>query len=141
MSVTPAEVLELVAERDRLDARLSTAVAEFDEAELWDLDAATSMKAWLRDRARMTNGQAHRLVANARRSRALPATHEALASGAVSGGQVEVIFNSVGKDVDLFASQGDELVPVIAELSILDTIEFMQEWRRRVDALKDIPDE
>src|SRR5881394_1376025 len=93
MSVTAAEVIGLVAERDRLDARLSTAVAEFDAAELWDLDAATSMKAWLRDHARMTNGQAHRLVVSARRLRMLPVTHAALASGALSAGQVEVIFN------------------------------------------------
>src|SRR5438309_317129 len=141
MSVTADEVLELVAERDRVDARLTAAVGEFDADELWDLDAATSMQAWLRDRARMSGGQAHRLVVNARRTRALPVTREAWQSGAVSGGQVEVIVSTVRKDVDVFASQEDELVPVIVPLDLLRTVEFMQEWRRRVDALKDIPNE
>src|SRR5256885_15287907 len=108
MSVTAAEVLELVAERDRLDARLSTAVAEFDEAELWDLDAATSMKAWLRDHARMTNGQAHRLVVNARRLRAPPATHEAFVSGALSAGHVGAIFNNGRKEVHGIPQPEDE---------------------------------
>src|SRR3954470_16205556 len=107
MSVTAAELLELVAERDRLDARLTAAVAEFDADEGWDLDAATSMQAWLRDKARMSGGQGHRLVISARRTRALPVTREAWTSGGLSSGQVEVIFANVGKHTDVFASQED----------------------------------
>src|SRR4051812_5406683 len=45
-------LLARLAERDRLDALIAADVAEFDAAQLWDLDAATSMVAWLCDKAR-----------------------------------------------------------------------------------------
>ena len=141
MSVTSTALLERIAERDRLDAQLAADVAEFDALELWDLDAATSMQAWLRDKARMSGGQAHRLVMAARRTRPLAVTRAAWESGALSGGQVEVILANVRKDTDVFAEHEAELVPHMAAMSILETVEYMQEWRRRVDALKDLPDE
>jgi 5-methylcytosine-specific restriction protein A len=141
MSVMSAALLERIAERDRLDAQLAADVAEFDAAELWDLDDATSMQAWLRDKARMSGGQAHRLVMAARRTRPLPVTCSAWASGELSGGQVEVILANVGKDTDVFAGHEADLVPHIAAMSILETVDYMQEWRRRVDALKDVPAE
>jgi hypothetical protein len=141
MSVTSAVLLERIAARDRLDAQLAADVAEFDADELWDLDDATSMQAWLRDKARMSGGQAHRLVMAGRRARALPVTHAAWVSGELSGGQVEVILANVGKDTDVFAEHEAGLVPALAPLSILDTVTAMQDWRRRVDALQDTPEE
>src|SRR5881409_2971206 len=91
------ELLELVAERDRLDARLTALVGEFDAAGLWDLDAETSMIAWLRNRARMTRRDAVRLLTEARQTRALPVTRDAWERGVLSSGQVEVIVRSVGR--------------------------------------------
>ena len=46
-----AALTQLLALRDRLDARIAEAVGDFDAARLWDLDGATSMTAWLRDKA------------------------------------------------------------------------------------------
>jgi len=74
MTVEAGELLQLLAARDRLDARITAQVGHFDATEGWDLDAATSMRAWLRDRARMTNADAGRPVTLARRTRALPVT-------------------------------------------------------------------
>ena len=48
---------------DRLSAKLGVAYGEFDALELWDLDAATSMTAWLRDHATMAGGEASRVCA------------------------------------------------------------------------------
>ena len=42
-----AALAAVVALRDRLDARISDAVADCDRAGLWELDGATSMTAWL----------------------------------------------------------------------------------------------
>ena len=48
----------LLALRDRLEARISSAVAAHDRAGLWELDGATSMTAWLVDRAAMPRPRA-----------------------------------------------------------------------------------
>ena len=45
-------LLELLAAHDQLTAIACEAVGRFDAAGLWDLDAATSMHAWLRDQVR-----------------------------------------------------------------------------------------
>jgi hypothetical protein len=140
MSVDGVELVELLAERDRLEARLAAAIAVFDEAELWDLDAATSMHAWLRDRARMSSRDAGRLVTLARQLRALPVTHAAWESGSLSGGQLEVILANVRKDAAVFAEHEADVVPLLAPLDLLGTIEVMQHWRRKLDALDDLPE-
>src|SRR5439155_7134068 len=134
------ELLELVAERDRLDARIATLVAEFDAAGLWDLDAETSMIAWLRNRARMSRRDAVRLVSDARQTRDLPVTREAWASGALSSGQVEVIVRNVRRDTDLFAEHEGDVIPMLVPLSVDDTVTAMQTWRRNADALADMPE-
>jgi hypothetical protein len=48
--VDGAALAAILALRDRLDARISDAVAAHDRAGLWELDDATSMTAWLTDR-------------------------------------------------------------------------------------------
>src|SRR2546421_2205951 len=137
MSDIGCEVLELVAERDRLEARLAALIGEFDAAQLWDLDDATSMVAWLRDRARMSRRDAVRLVSQARQTGALPATREAWAAGALSSGQVEVILRNVRRDTDLFAEHEADVIPMLIPLTVNDTVSAMQTWRRHADALAD----
>jgi hypothetical protein len=48
-----AALVAVLALRDRLDARIGDAVAAHDRAGRWELDGATSMTAWLTDRARL----------------------------------------------------------------------------------------
>jgi hypothetical protein len=62
---------------DRLSARVSVADGEFDRGEGWDLDAATSMTAWLRTQAGMTAGDAVQAVRMAKRLGSLPVTRAA----------------------------------------------------------------
>jgi len=128
------ELLALLAERDRLDARIAVAVAEFDAAGLWDVDAATSMVAWLRDRARMSGRDAQRLVTMAKRTRVLPVTCAVWAAGALSSGQVQEILHHAGAKVAVFAEHEAAVVPTLVPLSILDTKTAMREWRARADA-------
>src|SRR4051794_15400111 len=85
------ELAELLSLLDRLQAKASAAVAAFDRASLWDLDAATSMTAWLRDRGQMSGGGAARMVSTAKRLAALPVTAAAWQEGRLSSGQVEAI--------------------------------------------------
>lgn len=52
----------------------------------------------------------------------------------LSGGQVQTITATVGHAADLFDE--DELVPLLAPLSMSDTTVAMQDWRRHADAIK-----
>jgi hypothetical protein len=56
----------------------------------------------------------------------------------VSGGQVDVIVSTVGRHVDRFDE--DALIPLLAELTLPETVQVMQRWRERVDA-DDGPDD
>ena len=82
---------ELLGLRDRLDAKVSEAMARFDAAALWDLDGATSLTAWLRDHGSCTRRSAARSSSIARRLRRLPDTMDAWRDGRLSTGQVEAI--------------------------------------------------
>ena len=65
----------ILALRDRLDAHISQAVATHDHTGLWELDGATSMTAWLTDRAAMPRARAAAAtVARARKVAHLPVT-------------------------------------------------------------------
>jgi hypothetical protein len=61
-----------------------TDIAEFDQAEAWRGDAATSMVAWLTDRCRVSASTARQWVKPAARLEALPSLSAALAAGDLS---------------------------------------------------------
>jgi Domain of unknown function (DUF222) len=126
---------QVFALRDRLDAKLAAAVADFDRHELWDCEGATSVTAWLRDRAGLTGPRAHQIAAVARRLGSLPVTTAAWRSGELTGGQVEAIAATTGGPlVDVFAAQETELVPTLVGLSTADTARVMAHWKAHATA-------
>ena len=133
---------EAFALADRLQAKLVDAVAGFDTAQLWDIDGATSMTAWLRDRAGLTGRRARHLTSTARRLRSLPVTAAAWETGELSGGQVDAIVAAVDDaTVDLFADHEPELVPTLAALSTTDTVRAMAIWKAHATADGTPPDD
>jgi hypothetical protein len=129
-----------VAHRDRFDAKLAVAVAEFEAEGLWALDGAASPVAWLRARG-LTPPEAHRIVLIARKLKRLPVLAAAWLAGEVNGGQVQAVnANVVERHVELFASHEAELVPTLVGLSLEDTTRAMSLWRARADALADGPE-
>jgi hypothetical protein len=124
-----AMLVQVLALRDRLEARLAVAVGDFDAGHLWDLDAATSMTAWLRDRAAMTSSSARHLVSLSARLRRLPVCSAAFADGTLSRGQVEVIVARLDDStVELFAEAEAELVPHLAPLNLSGCARAMAVW-------------
>ncbi len=114
---------------DRLSAKLGVAYGEFDALELWDLDAATSMTAWLRDHATMAGGEATRVVRSARRLRGLPVTAAAALDGSLSAGAVRAIVANVSdKTAELFAEHEAELIPTLVPLGAGDVAAAMRTW-------------
>src|SRR5688500_10457619 len=118
---------------DRLMAKVAGAVGEFDRAALWDIDGATSMRAWLRD-AGLTSSEATRVVSTAQRMRSLPVAAAAWESGELSGGQVQAIVRNVpARLVSRFAEHEAEVVPELVGLSVPDTATAMKYWAAHAD--------
>jgi hypothetical protein len=122
-------LVAVLALRDRLDARISSAVAAHDRAGLWELDGATSMTAWLRDRATLPRPRAAATVSRARKLAHLPVTAGAWQDGALSTGQVEAIAANLDADtLGLFANHEAALVPTLTALSVRDVATAMRAW-------------
>jgi hypothetical protein len=135
-----AALAEVFALRDLLDARLCEAVGEYDAARLWDLDAATSMTAWLRDRAGLSSRDAARIAARGRKLESLPVTTSAWQDGSLTGGQVEAVLACVSSaHVERWEAHEAAVVPALVGLSVDDTARAMRHWRARADASTDAP--
>src|SRR5262247_56426 len=102
--VDGAALAEVVALRDRLDARISDAVADCDRAGVWELDGATSVTGWPAHPTRMPRPRAAATSARARKLAQLPVTTGAWRDGTLSSGQVDAIAANLDADtVALFA--------------------------------------
>ena len=131
---------QLLGVVDQLMAKVASAVGEFDHLAMWELDGATSMRAWLRD-AGLTTAEATRLVSTARRVRSLPVVAAAWESGELSGGQVQAIVHNVPERLMArFAEHEAEVVPKLVGLPVHDTVTAMKHWAARADALSDEPE-
>ncbi|HJV08618.1 MAG TPA: DUF222 domain-containing protein [Acidimicrobiales bacterium] len=125
-------LVEAIALRDRLDARIAQAAVEFEAGGWCGLDYSTSMVAWLRTHAGMTKRSAQRLRTLGVRMRSLPVCAEAYASGELSGGQVDAIIARLDDELtEVFAAQEAELVPYLLPLSVAGVSRAMGAWLTR----------
>ncbi len=137
-----AELGQVQRAVDRLSAKLVAAYGEFDAAELWDLDAATSMTAWLGEHGNMSGGDAARVLRQVRRLRELPVTSGAALDGTLSAGQVRAIVANISdRTAGLFAEHEAELVPTLAALPAADVARAMRQWRALAEASLDDSEE
>jgi hypothetical protein len=114
---------------DRFSAKITAAVAAFDEAELWRDDGATSVTGWLRQHAGQSGREARRWARVARRLATLPVTARAYAEGTLSSGQLQaIVANLSDETAPLFAEAEGELVPRLARLGVKDAGNVMQAW-------------
>jgi Domain of unknown function (DUF222)/HNH endonuclease len=133
-----AALAAVVGLRDRLDARISDAVAAHDRAGLWELDGASSMTAWLADRTGVHRPRAAATVARARKLARLPVTSAAWRDGTLSSGQIEAVAAHLDPDtVSLFADHEQMVVPTLADLSVRDVTAAMAAWREAATAHRD----
>ena len=93
------------AVRDQLDARIALAVADFDDGGGYELDGALTTKSWLVAHAGRDPLSAKKAVDTGRKLKQLPVLRDAALTGAVSGGQLDIILAHVPKrHVRLFAA-------------------------------------
>jgi hypothetical protein len=128
-----ADVLGLLG---RLDAHVASAVGRFDKAGFWDVEGATSMVAWLRDRGGVSKQQALRLRGTGRRFIDLLVVASAARDGVLSEGQVRAVVGAVtDKTVELFAEQEAFLVPTLAGLDVAETVVVLNQWQTRAETI------
>ncbi|MGY1653684.1 DUF222 domain-containing protein [Geodermatophilus sp. SYSU D01119] len=84
------DVAALVAERNRIDARLARAVRAAELSQAAERDGLKSMASWLCGHCRLPGREAARLVRNGRALEHLPALAEAHDAGLVTAAQVAV---------------------------------------------------
>ncbi|MGY1782731.1 DUF222 domain-containing protein [Geodermatophilus sp. SYSU D01036] len=109
------DVAALVAERNRVDARLARAVRSAELSQAPERDGLRSMASWLRGHCRLSTAEAARLVRNGRALEHLPAPAEAHAAGLVSAKQVAVAARAVTPERLIAASeQGVDLAVIDA---------------------------
>ncbi|HEY3143673.1 MAG TPA: DUF222 domain-containing protein, partial [Acidimicrobiales bacterium] len=127
---------------DRFNAVVTEAVGDFDAAEGWKDDGATSMTAWLKAHAGRSGRQAAGWTRTGMRLQDLPVTAAAYRNGTLSSGQVEaIVANLNDKIAPQFADAEAELVPRLEPLSVGDVSAVMQEWAQAAkDSLDDEPE-
>jgi hypothetical protein len=134
LAVDDRDLAAVLALRDRLDARIATAVRAVDAAGLWDTVGATSMTAWVTDRGRMARPRAAVMTRVARLVTQLPVTGAAWTEGRLSTGQVETICSFLNDAVvEVFARHEHAIVPVLEPLSVAEVAAAMRAWRAHLD--------
>src|SRR4051795_12151928 len=121
---------------NRLQARFSEAVGEFDAACMWDFVGEGSMRGWLKAHAGFGHAAAIRMTSTAQRMRRLPVTAAAWRDGSLSSGQVDAVARIVKEHhVELFAEHEPDLVPTLVPLCVADTIVALREWEEKAEAV------
>jgi len=132
------QIEEVLALRDRLDAKISEVLRVFDAERGWAQDGSLSLTAWLAAHGRRSRREAHREALTAKRLVQLPGTATAWAGGVLSSSQVgAVVANVSAEHASLYAAHEDELTPVLAGLSVRDTTAAMRSWRLHAEATVD----
>jgi len=136
--LTPTEALAAVTAWELQGTLLALALRRIETSGVFGVDGSVSMKAWLRDQARMTDQTAGDLLATGRFLDNNTAFAQAAVSGQLSGGQVTVA-RRLGKPkyAALLAEQQHDLVETLAALDINDTLTSVSHWKTRADAVLD----
>src|SRR5918998_342624 len=109
------DVAALVAERNRIDARLARLVRAAELSQAPERDGQKSMTSWLRGHCRLSGAEASRLVRNGRAIEHLPALGEAADAGLVSAAQVAEAARAVTPQrLAAAAAQGVDLAVIDA---------------------------
>jgi Domain of unknown function (DUF222) len=143
LTVAPVagEIEELLALRDRLDAKISEVLRAFDAERGFVDDGSVSLAPWLAAHGRRSWKEARREALTAKRLVRLPVTAAAWADGSLSSSQVgAVVANVSAERAGLYATHEAELTAVLAGLSVRDTADAMRCWRLRAEATEDSPE-
>jgi hypothetical protein len=132
-----AGVLELLDQRERIDAALLAAVGELDASGEYTADGAVSTHSWLVHHGRVTRPEASRLLRGGRLVQRSPRTAKRLADGDVTCAHVDALaFAARGHD-ELFDEHEEELLEIAGQTRPEHFRIAMRRWRDLADDLDD----
>ena len=126
-----AEVLEI---KERFDAEVLRLAGAWGRDRAWEIDGSLSPRAWLSHRTPLSEGDAQRLVKNARIADEHPPISDALATGDITAAHVEAMGRVMSKDRQpLLAGHAAMLVEQARSLSVSDFATVMRHWASLAD--------
>ncbi len=127
-------LIELLEVRERLDAVVLRLASGWDRDRGWEIDGALSPRAWLTHRTPVSDGEAQRLVKNARLVDQHDVVAEALVDGDITTPHVEAISRVVSKDREgSLAEHAEVLVDQAKQLPVGDFGLVMRRWAALAD--------
>jgi hypothetical protein len=135
-----AEVVELLAARERLDALVTAVVGAWDAEQAWALDGSLSPVAWLAHRCPLTRQDASTLVRTARHVAANGQTAKALDGGDITSAHVGIAAQAAKHREDLYAQHEDVILDAARSLPPAGFRSVMQHWRSCCDDVEDHDD-
>ena len=135
---TGQQIVELLQERDRIDAQIVSLLRKFDDDCEWVDDGAVSLFGWLRDVGGRGRRDAGRLKDLAAKLGRMPGVERAWRNGELRSGHVEAVAANVDRSTaELFAEHEAELLPILAGLGAVDCERAMRTWRAHAKAVVD----
>ena len=135
-----ASIAAAFAYAERLSALAHLALAGLSDDDVFAADGAVSVSGWLRATVGMTPAAASAAMGKARLASLAPVLAAAWSSGALRGGQVDIIRANVRRAAEpLFAEHDAGLTPTLIGLSTPETAMVMRAWAAHANALVDTP--
>ena len=135
-----AELVDLLAARERLDAVILAAAGGWDAEQAWALDGALSPVAWLAHRCALTRQDASKLVRTARHVAKHDKTAKALDAGDITAAHVEIAAQAAKHREEHYPEHEDVILDAARELSPSGFRQVMAHWRSCCDAVTDHDD-
>lgn len=140
LSGDPDELVDVLALRDRLNAKLAIAAGECRANQLYRLAGYGSLSAMLRARAQMVGRDAAELTRLGKKLREQKIVADAWLDSALSEGQVKAVCAIVkARHSERFAENEAAIVDTLGGLSMGESIRVLRDWGGRADALDDPP--
>ncbi len=132
-----AELVELLAVRERLDAVILTVAGAWDREQAWALDGAVSPVAWLAHRCPLTRQDASVLIRTARHVTKHEKTAKALDAGDIAAIHAQIAARAVKHREDHYPEHEDVILDAARTLDPADFREVMRHWAKCADAISD----
>lgn len=136
--LTPTQLLAAIAEHEQQAAVLALAASHVDNRGDWAADGSVSMRAWLRDRGRMSARDASMLLRRGRFLNKFEAVADAAVSHTLSTGQLTELEQLHQPKFDTLLGEHQQLlVEQVAPLDVAGTKTVCALWRQRAEAVID----
>jgi hypothetical protein len=139
-AINSSELLQRLAEHERLTAQLAVDIATFEASGDWATDGAVSFTGWLRHHGRLSHAAARDWQRQGRFLHRFPAIADAATTGTLSASQVGLLRNACPTALEpILDEQQSALVSILAPLDVPDTQRACHVWNLHATALIDTP--